>query len=337
MIVLTRMVPVVLLLWLSAGSTAIGQDWAKNMFDNTKHDFGVVARGAKAEHGFTFENIYLEDAHIVAVRSSCGCTTMQYPKEIIKTYQTARIVVKMDTRSFLGRKDSTLTVVFDKPFPAEVQLHVYSFIRRDVVLQPGSVQFGSVGQGKMVRRKTTVSYAGRSDWRILNVNSANPHLKIDVIEVGRSLGRVTYDLVMTLGGDAPPGYVNEQVIMTTDDPDPRKARVPVTVEGIVSPAISVRPSPLMLGVLQEGRSVSKNLVVHGKEPFRILGVLCADKRFQFTAPKNAKTFHLIPVTFTAESTPGEVNAAIRIRTDREQGKELEVTAHAEIVRAASTD
>jgi hypothetical protein len=331
------MVPVVLLLWLSAGSTAMGQDWAKRMFNHTKHDFGVVARGAKAEHGFTFENIYLEDAHIVAVRSSCGCTTMQYPKEILKTYQTARIVVKMDTRSFLGRKDSTLTVVFDKPFPAEVQLHVYSFIRRDVVLQPGSVQFGSVGQGRTVRRKTTVSYAGRNDWRILDVKSANPHLKIDVIEVGRSRGRVTYDLVMTLDGDAPPGYVNEQVIMTTDDPNPRKARVPVTVEGIVVPAISVRPSPLMLGVLQEGRSVSKNLVVHGKEPFRILGVSCNDKRFRFAAPKDAKTFHLIPVTFTAESTPGEVNAAIRIQTDREQGKELEVTAHAEIVRADSTD
>ena len=43
------------------------QDWARKMFDKTTHDFGVVARGAKAEYRFVIENIYEEDAHIKSV------------------------------------------------------------------------------------------------------------------------------------------------------------------------------------------------------------------------------------------------------------------------------
>ena len=54
------------------------QDWARKMFDDTTtHDFGVVARGAKAEHRFVIENIYEEDAHIKSVTSSCQCSKPQ--------------------------------------------------------------------------------------------------------------------------------------------------------------------------------------------------------------------------------------------------------------------
>ena len=53
----------------------LAQQWAKDMFETTKHDFGTVARGAKAEFRFELTNRYLEDVHIAGVRSSCGCIT----------------------------------------------------------------------------------------------------------------------------------------------------------------------------------------------------------------------------------------------------------------------
>ena len=86
------------------------QDWAKAMFDRTTHDFGVVARGAKVEHRFVVENSYEEDAHIKSVSSSCGCSTPQVTKQLLKTWEKAEIVVTLDTRGFLGRKDATITV-----------------------------------------------------------------------------------------------------------------------------------------------------------------------------------------------------------------------------------
>ena len=55
------------------GQSGAGQDWARKMFDYTTYDFGVVARGARAEHRFTVENIYVEDAHISAIRYGWAC------------------------------------------------------------------------------------------------------------------------------------------------------------------------------------------------------------------------------------------------------------------------
>ena len=92
------------------------QKWAKDMFDRASWDFGTVARGAKVEHHFKIENVYVEDVHIQSVRSTCGCTQPQATKSTLKTWETAEVVATLDTRKFLGRKDATITVVFDRPF-----------------------------------------------------------------------------------------------------------------------------------------------------------------------------------------------------------------------------
>ena len=75
-----------------------------------------------------------------------------------------------------------------------------------------------------------------------------------------------------------------------------------------------------MGVVQPGEKVVKQLVVKGKKPFRILGVACEDKSFQFDISKEtvAKDLHLIPVTFTAGTDAGKVVKTIKIATDQGQ-------------------
>ena len=72
-------------------SAAPAQEWARKMFENTSHDFGTVARGAKVEHAFTVENIYEEDAEISEIRSTCGCTNTKISQRQLKTWEKARI------------------------------------------------------------------------------------------------------------------------------------------------------------------------------------------------------------------------------------------------------
>src|SRR5664280_2188989 len=117
------------------------------MFKITEHDFGPVARGAKAEYRFVFENLYLEDVHIAGVRTSCGCTTPSIENALLKTYDKGAILAHFNTDTFLGQRGATLTVTIDKPFYAEMQVHVRGYIRGDVVVEPGSVQVGSIDQG----------------------------------------------------------------------------------------------------------------------------------------------------------------------------------------------
>ena len=92
----------------------------------------------------------------------------------LKTWEKTEIVVTLDTRAEPGRKDGTIEVEFDLPFPAKLQLHVHSFIRGDVVVQPGVVEFGSVNQGAGASRELKITYAGRNDWKIAKVECANP-------------------------------------------------------------------------------------------------------------------------------------------------------------------
>lgn len=319
---------------LFPASTGLAQDWARAMFDQTSHDFGVVARGAKVEYRFVFQNIYLENVRIVSVTSNCRCTNPTFPTQTIKTYEKAEIVATVDTRRFLGRKDATLKVVLAEPFPAELQLNTYCYIRSDVVFGPGEVRFGSVPQGNSARKKVTVSYAGRNDWQVVNIEQNNPCLRVQFAEVGRQQGQVTYDLWVELKPDAPVGYIKDHLTLVTNDRNQNARRVLLPVEGVVVPSLSAHPSPLPLGVLEAGQSVTKTLVVQGPTPFRVVGVSGPDGRFRFILPQEAKTVQLIAVTFTAEETPGGITGKTRVETDLGGKSVIEVDVNGRVVAAS---
>jgi len=315
-------------------SVGLGQDWARAMFDHTFHDFGVVPRGANVEHRFRIKNIYREDVHIQSVRSTCGCTVPRITRQWLKTNETAEIVAALDTRRFTDRKDATLTVTFDQPFPAEVQLRVTCFIRHDVIFEPGAVQFGTVVQGTRTPVRLSVSQTGRHDWAIVDVQSHNRHLEARLQEVGRNLGQVTYELWVFLKEDAPVGYLKDYVVVVTNDLNPQTARILLAVEGVVIPpptAVTAAPSTLHLGVLCTGRSVSRTLVVRGGAPFRILEVAGPDSRFRFEWAQDAKPLHVICAIVSSGDTPGHLAGTIRIRTDAPGYQLLEVAVDGQVV------
>jgi hypothetical protein len=311
------------------------QDWAKAMFSETSHDFGVVARGAKVEYKIIITNIYEEDVQITSVLSSCSCTSAKVNKKFLKTWEKAELTIMIDTKQFLGRKDATITVKFDKPFSAEVQIHSHTYIRSDVVVQPGVIQFGSVAQGTVAKQKVSVTYAGRDDWRIERIESANPYLSGEIAEVSRGGGQVKYDLSVTLGANATAGYIQDQIILLTNDINQRSSRVPVAVEGVVSPSLSVRPTPLFMGVIEAGQTISKPLVIQGKAPFHITSATSSDPRFKCKIPEDSKSVQLLPVSFDTTNTSGKITAKIKIETDYPNTKPLEVDVNVQVTPKTS--
>ena len=325
-----RIPALVLLSVFLVSAEAAAQDWARKMFQAHSHDFGIVARGSKQEYSFILTNLYKEDVRISGVRSTCGCTTARVTKERLKTHEQSEIVVAYNTRSFLGAKGSTITVIVDEPFYAEVQLTVRGYIRSDVVFQPGVVEFGSVDAGQEKSQRISVSYAGREDWEIVDVRSANEHFEVELDETLRNGGRVNYDMLVRLKPDAPPGFIHDQLLIITNDSGVSHVSLPV--EGQVVSAISVSPASLFLGVLKPGESVRKRLVVRGSQPFRILSVQCDDKSFTFETPADSKSLHFVPVEFTASEETGQIERRIEIVTDLGQGFSAECVANATIRR-----
>jgi len=295
---------------------ASAQDWARKMFDKTSYDFGTVARGATVEHRFAVENIYLEDAHISQAFASCGCVSAKPPTEVIKTWQKSYVVVRIDTVNYQGQRDVTVAVKFDKPFEAEVQLSIHCYIRSDVVLDPGLVDLRA-SRGSTAQKRVVVRYAGRPDWQIQEVESANPSITGHVTEVSRSGGNVTYDLTINLAADAKAGYARDELNLVTNDPNPRAKRVPVPVDTFVLAPITIHPSPLIMGTVETGKletPVMRPLVVQGLSPFQITSVESSDPRFRCDLPTAAAAIQRLPVNFLGAETPGKVSTRLRIHT-----------------------
>jgi hypothetical protein len=307
---------------------AIGNEWARKMFELTNHDFGTLARGAKAEFDFVLENKFEEDIHIASVRTSCACTTPEIVKETLKTWEKGAIRAKFNTRTFIGSRSATITVVIDKPFAAEVQLTVKGYIRRDIVFEPGAVEFGAVDVGNPAEQTVRVKYAGRGDWRIEDIQGPN-YYEIKLVEDQRDIGRVLYSMEVKLSPQAPSGYLMDQLILVTNDQ--RLKRVPLSVNGRIRDSLTVSPLSLSLGVLRPGETATKQLVVRAKQPFHVVEIGCAeDEGFSFITPSDAKKLHLIPVSFTAGQAPGNIAKTIRIKTDLGDGSEASCLATATV-------
>jgi hypothetical protein len=299
------------------------------MFDQRTHDFGSVARAAKVEYAFTLVNPYKEDIHISSVRSSCGCTMPRIQKDTLKSWEKGAIIAEFNTRAFSGQRGAHVTVTIDKPLYAEVQLEVKGYIRTDVVVDPGQVAFGQVPAGDGAEKSVTIDYAGRSDWKITGVEPTSPYVKAEVKETSRQGGRVAYRLAVTLDKNAPVGYVSDEVVLKTNDS--RSPQFPVKIDGQVIADLTVSPSSLLLGILQPGQKITKQIVLKGQQPFRIVGIDCESPAFSFPTPSEAKTVHLVPITFEAGKDPVKFVEKITIRTDLPQQNSVELSAYGQIL------
>jgi hypothetical protein len=314
---------------VASGSVpAAAQEWARKMFTVTSHNFGTVAKGSKTEYRFVFRNIYTEDLHVVGVRTSCGCTSPTVTKKDLKTHETAEVVASFNTRTFQGQHGATLTVTFDKPFYAEVQLRVAGNIRGDVTFDPPFVDLGTVDLGKGSERQVRVTRLGSVPWEIKDVRSANPNFEVSLSKPTREGGRTIYELTTRLKPDTPAGYVKGQLILVTNDP--RATQIPMDVEGRVVAEVTVSPQLLALGSVPAGETVTKNVVIRANREFKITGVFCSDGCLTCEPKTTAARVHILPVTFQAGETAGKVERELRIATDLGEGAVPVVTVHAQV-------
>lgn len=320
-----------LVLPFAAPVGAFGQEWARKMFQVTKHDFGTVALGSKTEYVFEFTNLYKEEVHVASVRTSCNCTIPSIEVASAKSWEKGKIKAVFNTGGgFVGQRGATVTVTFDKPYFAEVQLSVSGFIRKDVVFNPGSVNFGDVDEGNESVRTIAVEYAGRPDWRITDVRSGNSNLEVELKEPLVATGKVRYEMLVRLKNSAPEGRINDYLSLITNDQSTSNVRL--AVEGRVVAPLTVSPQSLVLGTLKAGETVTKNVLVKAKTPFKVVQVKCEHNCFEIQPSSDAaKLLHVIPVTFKAGDTPVEIAQNIEIVTDLGKGVSAVCKATASVV------
>jgi|GEM_PF-245982 len=314
------------------------ENWAEEMFTERRHDFGTVAIGAEAIYRFQFKNIWKEDVHVADIRSSCGCTIVSVTKNWLKTDEISEVVAKLNTSGqFEKDKSATITVVFDKPYVQEAQLQVTSYIRPDVVLNPGVIEFGSVGEGKSVTKQLQLQYAGRPDWKLVGIETSSPNINVEAKLNENGRGRIAYNIFVTLNEGTPSGYVQDMIRFVTNDPNPEASSIMLPVHGYVTAPLVARPSSVMIGNLEPGKSVTKNIVIRGDSPFRVTKVSSSDTRFRFSTSSQENRIQVIPVTFTANDNLGEVDAILTVQTNMSNQPPVKIIVQGDVFDPMEVD
>ena len=310
---------IALLGWASLGaSQASAQNWADKMFKTKSHDFRIVGRGTKSEYHFEFTNLYEQDVHVQAVRTSCGCTTPSVTKELVKTHETSAIVAKFNTETFIGQKAATVTVVFDRPSYAEIQLKVKGFIRTDITFDPPEIAFGEVPFGELRDREIVITHSGDPNWRILDVRSHCENLRVKLSKPERTPGMVRYRMQVTMAEQMDEGDIRERLTLISND-----RSFPTTemaISGRIRPVVSLSPASISLGTVKPDTETTKRMVVRADEPFKIVDVQCADDRFKFVVPLGKKKVQFVKLQFAADGSKKPISQEIRVVTDIGSGR-----------------
>lgn len=307
------------LLW--AEPARAGETWADALFAEHGHDFGAVPRGAIVRHPFVLTNRYAEPLTIADVRASCGCTSGRASASVVPPGGQAVIEAQMDTRNFVGLKATTLTVTVLTAGgqQGEARLAVRSNILSDIVLNPGTLEFGVVSRGQTPHQVLTIDRYGQTGWRAQRmVASTRLGQVIDaqLLPVASSRG-LSYRLSVSIRPDAPAGAVREEIRILTNDPE--SPVIPVLVNVKVRGTLAASPSLLSLGRASSAAGVSGRFLIRGSQPFAISRIEGAGDGFevQTDEPGSRKPIHVVTVVYkpTGSGVTGDLRRTFRVVTD----------------------
>ena len=303
--------------------------WADRMFPENRHDFGPVPRGAKVKHDFLLVNHLSEPVTIVGLRPSCGCTSGRASASVVGPGQSAVIEAQMDTRNFVGLKSTVLYVslMTSGGKEAETGLGVSSTILADIVLNPGTIDFGAVLHGQSPSKTLTIDRINLEGWRVHRMVSGSRVLDAQLVETSRKGDAVSYKLTVGLKPDAPAGPVRDEIRILNNDPE--TPSIPVMVTAWIRGELTAAPSVLSLGQVHSASGVQGRFVIRGSRPFAIQGIEGNGDGFTASAPPKARqSVHVVTVAYKPEegNTRGDLRRVFRVHTDLAGEPPLDLTA-----------
>jgi hypothetical protein len=306
-----------LVVWTALAIPPAGaQDWVATAFPERAFEFGTVARGSKLLHSFKVLNRTNQEIHIADFRTKCGCTEVRIGAREIPPGTLTTIEATVDTTKFEGFKASGLTLVIDRPSVVEVDLNLTCFIRGELTLTPGQIDFGIVRHATEPTVTATMNYHGmRPDFAINRMVTRSGDVSVKSKEISRSAGGpAQFLLTATLNPSAPNGPFREEVTIYTNDP--AVPTLPVTVTANVQSAVTVSPAVLNLGRVRPGEVVKKTVLVRSAQPFKLIELKPSDEDLSATPdPDGSRPLHMVNLTFKAPARSGPYHAVCEIATD----------------------
>lgn len=307
------------------------QDWVDQVFPERSFDLGSVARGSKLRHSFQVLNKTNQDVRIVDVQKKCGCTDVKIGAREIPPGTKTTIDVELDTTKFSGYKASGVTLILDRPVSRSIDLNLTSFIRSDIVVAPGNVDFGAVPRGEPRNLTLNIQYnGGQANWQIVKIETGPAAVEAELTQTGRTNGSASYQLAVKLDTSALNGAFKDEITLTTNDPN--SPVLPLSVTALVQARVTISPATLVLGKLKPGQVVKKTVYARSATPFKVLDI--ATKKGDLAGAvddQGSKPLHPIALTFTAPDQVGPSTGSLEVSTDIPGEPPAKLTVFATIV------
>jgi Protein of unknown function (DUF1573) len=322
-------------LCFAPAARAGASDWISQVFPDRFHDFGNVARGSQVRYAFPVVNRSNSEVHIVSWKPKCGCTGVKVGAQAIPPGTQTTIEATIDTTRFQGRKDSGLVLVLDRPTYTEIDLNLTCFIRVDVNLTPGLIDFGTVRRSEKLPSATlTLTYTGgRPGWEIAEMKTQSAKVKAVAKGISSSGGGlVQWTISATLQPSITNGYFKDEITLVTNDTPPQT--IPIPVVAVVQSAVSVTPSIINFGPIRAGQSATKIVHVRSPSPFALTKL--EGDRPELRAVEQAPASgpgHSVQLTINAPATPGPFYGVVTVTSDVKDEPPARIKTFATIVPA----
>lgn len=315
-----------LVVMLSIASVCDGQSTTDSGFiydqdaysSQRKFDFGDVSIGKDAVHEFLIANPHQETMKISSIGASCGCTIVSSDSMEIAPGEATKLIVKLDTQRFQGKRSSAIQVRVAEPVKTEIQFSISCHIR-NLLIEPAVVQFAG-DNAEERKQQIKITRRGSSFWKIKKLTTSDESVTAKIVDSKVKPQQVTYTLECSLNGSGSTQMKTVELALSTNDSSQPTVLIPVLIN--VSGPIVASPSQIVFKAHHD-KPQSKKVIVKTEEPTKLVRMESGDERliFEEIQPSSSRV-HIVEVTLAKNSEP--LQATVLIEDDNTQKLEIQI-------------
>lgn len=190
------------------------------------YNFGSIVEGSRITHRYTVTNKGNTTLYIRDIKTSCGCTSTEYSREIAPGLQGA-VNVTFDASGFFGAVEKTVYVVTNDPEHPLFDLHITGFVEKFADIFPERVVLKGNAEDT-VQGVISITQLDKYPFTINDImmQSDKSHVSFALNKEGKR-----YHLTVTNQARRPCRYM-EKIILKTDNPV--KPEIIIIVRGIIT-------------------------------------------------------------------------------------------------------
>lgn len=221
-----RLVLLLLLGMTFLGAVPVLAVGPKLVVEKTEYDFGQVFEGQKVDHVFRFQNGGDSPLIIDRVRSSCGCTAALLSATSLAPGEVGEVRTSFDSNRFSGEVVKTVYLYTNDTAQSMAQLNLRGTVVREIELNPGQLDLGSLTPGTLREAKVALTNRGPKELQLLGIKSTVAEVTASLpnrrIAPGKSV-----EVVTKIAPKTGRGRLSGYLLIQTDSPHMPELRVPV--------------------------------------------------------------------------------------------------------------